>query len=154
MSLDDLRWQYYRAIGYDETLAKTIRQQGGFLALVLYWQLFDVYAIERALAEHPHNVFDCGAGTGAYESQENLARVQRVLAPYPNVVLVLPSPDIEEALRILQDRDTAPPADLYFDFNRHFLARGYYQQIAKHTVFTQGKSPAETRDEILNLLVL
>lgn len=154
VSLDDLRWPYYREIGYDEALARTIRQQGGFLALVLYWQLFDVYAIERALAEHQHCIFDCGAGTGAYESQEARARLRRVLAPYPNVVLILPSPDIEEMLRILQDRDTEPPADLNFDFNRHFLTRGFYQQIAKHTVFTQGRSPIETRDEILNLLVL
>jgi hypothetical protein len=80
--------------------------------------------------------------------------VQRALAPYPNVVLILPSPDIEETLRILQDRDTEPPADLNFDFNRHFLARGFYQEIAKHTVFTQDKSPEETHDEILDLLVL
>jgi adenylate kinase family enzyme len=38
VALDDLRWKYYREIGYDEALAKTIRLQGGFLALVLYWQ--------------------------------------------------------------------------------------------------------------------
>jgi adenylate kinase family enzyme len=46
VSLDDLRWNYYREIGYDAALAKIIRQQGGLLALALYWQLFDAYAIE------------------------------------------------------------------------------------------------------------
>ncbi len=153
VALDNLRWKYYREIGYDEALAKTIRQQGGFLALVLYWQLFEAYAIERVLAEHRHCVFDFGAGAGTSENRENLARIQQAFAPYSNVVLVLPSPDLEETLEILKARDRNPPDDLSFDFNRHFLERGFYQQIAKHTVFNKGKLPEETRDEILSLVV-
>ena len=51
VSLDELRWDYYAEIGYDAALARQIRQQGGFLALVLYRQLFDVYSVERVLAE-------------------------------------------------------------------------------------------------------
>ncbi len=153
ISLDDLRWKYYREIGYDEALATTIRQQGGFLALVLYWQLFDAHAIERVLAEYQHCVCDFGAGAGASESQENLTRIQRAFAPFSNVVLVLPSPDLEETLHILKTRDQHPPVDSGFDFNRHFLERRFYQQIARHTIFTKGKLPEETRDEILKLVV-
>ncbi len=48
---------------------------------------------------------------------------------------------------------THPPADLNFDFNRHFLEHRAYQELAKHTVFTKGRSPEETRDEILGLAV-
>ena len=153
VALDDLRWQYYREIGYDDKLAKTIRQRGGLLALVLYWQLFDAYAIERVLAGHHGCVFDFGAGAVALESHENLARVRLALAPYPNVILVLPSPDTDETLEILKARDVPPPTDLNFDFNRHFLERGFYQRLARHTVFTQGKLPEETRDDILGLVV-
>lgn len=151
--LDELRWGYYREIGYDDTLAKTFRQQGGFLALVLYWQLFDAHAIERVLSEHRDCIFDFGAGAGASESLESLARVQLALAPYPNVFLILPSSDIEESLDILNARDVHPPADLQFDLNRHFLERGVYQRLAKQTVYTKNKSPEEIRDEILGLLV-
>ncbi len=153
ISLDRLRWNYYREIGYNEKLAKAFRQQGGFLALVLYWNLFDAYAIERLLAEHHHCIFDFGAGAGICESQESFARVQRALALYPNVFLVLPSSDLGESLQILKTRDTHPPADLNFDFNRHFLEHRAYQELAKHTVFTKGRSPEETRDEILGLAV-
>ena len=153
LSLDDLRWNYYREIGYDDELAKTIRQQGGFLALVLYWQLFDAHAIERVLAEHQNCILDFGAGAGASESLENQVRVRKALAPYPNVVLILPSIDTEETLQILKARDANPPTDLKFDFNRHFVERGFYQRLAKHTVYTQGKLPEETRDEILRLVV-
>lgn len=154
ISFDALRWKYYAEIGYKPQLARTIRQQGGFLALVLYWQLFDAYAIERLLADHRHSIFDLGAGGGASESQESFARVQRALAYYSNVILILPSPDLEETLQILKSRDTQPPTDLNFDFNRYFLERGFYHRLAKFTVFTHGKSPGQTRDEILTLTAL
>jgi hypothetical protein len=153
ISLDALRWKYYREIGYDDKLAKALRQHGGFLALVLYWNLFDAYAIERVLAEHRHCTFDFGAGAGICESRESFARVQLALAPYRNVFLVLPSLDLEESLQILKSRDTHPPADLNFDFNRHFLEHQAYYELAKHTVFTKGRLPEETRDEILGLVV-
>jgi shikimate kinase len=149
VSLDELRRRYYREIGYDDELAVTIRREGGFLALAIYWQLFDAYAVERVLAEHQNCVFDFGAGAGPAESTESFVRVQRALAPYLNVVLLLPSPDIEESLRILKARDAQPPADLNYDINRHFLERGFYQRLACHTVYSVGKTPEESRDEIL-----
>jgi shikimate kinase len=151
VSLDEERWRYYREIGYDDELAREIRQRGGFLALVMYWGQFDPYSVERLLAEHHDCVFDFGAGI--YESRENLERVRRALAPYPNVFLLLPSPDREESLRILGERDQAPPADLNFDFNRHFLQHPSYYELARHTIYTAGRTPEETRDEIMGLLV-
>ena len=91
VTLDEQRWRYYKEIGYDEELAQEIRRLGGFLALVLYWNLFDAHAVERLLAEHRDCVFDFGAGI--YWNDEILGRVQRALNPYRNVVLMLPSPD-------------------------------------------------------------
>ena len=147
VSLDKRRWHYYKEIGYDEGLATEIRSRGGFLALALYWNLFDAYAAERLLAEHQNCVFDFGAAI--YWNDEILGRVQRALRPYRNVVLVLPSPDIEESLRILRERDPNPPADLNFDFNAYFVRHGSYYVLAKLIVYTKGKTPEETRDEIL-----
>lgn len=152
VSLDEERWRYYKEIGYDERLAQGIRSRGGFLALVLYWNLFDAHAAERLLAEHLGCVFDFGAAI--YWSDEMLRRVQRALRPYPNVVLVLPSPDVEESLRILKERDAEPPADLNFDFNGYFLRHRSYYALAKLIVYTKGKTPEETRDEILGRATL
>ena len=152
VSLDDLRWVYYKEIGYDARLAKQIRAAGGFLALMLYWQLFDAYSVERVLAEHDHCVFDFGAGVGISESQEQFARVRQALAPYRNVVLLLPTSDTDESLRILAERDTDPPVDLNFDFNAHFLHHHGYTDLAKFTVYTAGHSPQATCDEILRII--
>ncbi len=153
VSLDKLRWTNYQEIGYDAELAQMIRGQGGFLALTLYWQLFDVYSVERVLAAHTNCIIDFGTGVGVYESRERFARLQRALAPYSNVFLILPSPDPAESLRILQERDEKPPSDLNFDFSAHFLGHHGYYDVAKFTVYTEGRSPEETRDEILALAV-
>lgn len=149
VSLDDERRRYYAEIGYDPELAATFRRQGGFLALVLYWNLFDAYGVERLLSEHHNCVIDFGAG--AYESLESRARVQRAFAGYRNVFLLLPSPDIEESLRILAARDTNPPKDLNFDLNRHFLTRNMYADLAKFTVYTKDRTPEQTCGDILQL---
>ena len=106
-------------LGYDPILAKQIRITGGFVALVFYWKLFDTYAVERVLADHRDCVFDFGAGHSVYESSELFERVERALAPYPNVVLLLPSPDVEESVRILNERTSDLPGAFGQGFNRH-----------------------------------
>jgi len=149
ISFDNVRWAYYQEIGYDENLARDIRARGGFLALVLYWNLFAAYAVERLLSDYRNCVIDFGAGT--YETQESFNRVQQALSRYRNIVLLLPSPNKEASLRILRERDTNPPLDLNFDFNAHFLNHHSYYDLAKFTVYTSGKTPAETCEEILRL---
>jgi shikimate kinase len=147
ISLDKVRLQYYQEIGYDEELAREIRHKGGFLAFMFYRELFAAYAVERLLAEYHNCVFDFGAGI--FESDEMFERVKKALAGFPNVVLILPSPDIERSLSIIAERDTEPPADLHFDINRHFIKHHTYYDLAKFTVYTEGRTPDETCREIL-----
>jgi hypothetical protein len=148
VSLDDVRWRYYEEIGYSHALADELRRRGGMLALVLYWQLFDAYALERVLVDFPEAVIDVGAGIGIADSREQFARVQRALAPLQHVVLVLPSPSGDESRAVLQARDTDPPADLNFDFRTHSLQHHGYYDLAKHTLYTQGKEPQQCCDEL------
>ncbi len=96
-----------------------------------------------------------GAGHTVYEEASAFARVQRAFDPYPNVVLILPSPDLERSSAILRER-TADLAWLReirerhgFDLNDHFLRHPSNYRLAKLIVYTEGKSPEETRDEIL-----
>ena len=152
ISLDQVRWRYYREIGYDADLANQIRTRDGFLALVFYRQLFDPYAVERVLTDYPQAVIDFGAGVGPYENREHFNRVQRLLEPIPNIFLILPSPDINESLTVLRQRDTQPPADLHFDINAHFLHHPGYQALAKHTIYNHARTPAQSSTEILELM--
>ena len=142
VSQDVVGKQYTREIGFNQAHAAEIRRKDGFLAFMYYRELFAAYAVERMLTEYSRCVFDLGAGI--YESDEMFTRVQRALAGYPNVILLLPSPQLDELLRILAERDENPPADVHFDLMTHFLQHHSYYDLAKLTVYTAGRIPAES----------
>jgi shikimate kinase len=48
VSLDDVRFDYYKQIGYDEAAAEELERRHGFLALYRHWKPFEAYAVERA----------------------------------------------------------------------------------------------------------
>jgi hypothetical protein len=153
VSLDELRWKYYREIGYDDELATQIRSQAGFLALMFYRQLFDPYSVERVFTDYPEAVIDVGAGVGPYENKQVLQHIQSLFAPIPNVFLLLPSQKLDESLRILKERDPSPPTDLKFDINAHFLQHPGYRLLAKQVIYTKDKTPDQSCDEVLGLIV-
>ena len=66
---------------------------------------FNVHAVERTLSDHSNCVIDLGAGHSVYRDETSLARLESVLTPYPNVFLILPSPDMEESAVVLRARN-------------------------------------------------
>ena len=149
--LDDKRWGYYREIGYDDEFAKKLRRVG-FWTLYMYWKEFECYSVGRFLSEHSNCVMDFGAGHSVYEIDTQFARVEKVMQPYRNVVLILPSPDRDESVRLLAERTDTKLSPTDFDINEHFVRHHSNYDLAKHIVYTKGKSPEETRDEILGLV--
>jgi hypothetical protein len=153
-SMDEVRWEYYREIGYDAEVQKNLWEQHGFDAVVVYWKPFEAHAVERLLAaQHdcmPGCVIDFGAGHSHYEDEALFARVQQALAPFPNVILLLPSADLDESIQLLAERtkDVAPPG---FDHTT-FVTHPSNHRLARHTVYTKGETPEQTRDRIIALL--
>lgn len=150
-SMDELRWDYYKEIGFDNAVQNEIGEREGFLGVYRYWKPFEAHAVERLLAEHHNCVIDFGGGHSVYEDDELFARVQQILAPYPNVVLILPSADLDESVQILRERNGENVPD-GFDLNAHFVKHHSNHDLAKFVVYTKGKSPEATRDEILGLI--
>ena len=109
-SIDDVRWAYYEAAGYERSRAQQIAaSEAGAMGELLYTRPFEVYAIERALAERTPAIVDFGASNSVFDEEPLLARVERALAPLPHVILLMPSPDPEESGSILRARLTARP---------------------------------------------
>jgi shikimate kinase len=150
MSMDGVRFDYYKQIGYDEETAKQMMAEGGFLKLYQYWKPFEAYAVERALAEHRNCVIDFGAGHSVFEDDALFARVRKVLSPYLNVVLILPSPDLDESVQILKARGS-DLIDNGVDFVEHFVKHHSNHDLAKIVVYTKDKTPEETCDEIVRM---
>jgi hypothetical protein len=153
--MDELRWEYYREIGYDEDVQKSLWEQHGFDAVARYWKPFEAHAVERLLSAHhdcvPGCVIDFGAGHSFYEDAALFARVQQALAPFSNIVL-LPSADLDQSIQILHERtkDVAPPG---FD-HTPFVKHPSNQRLAQHTVYTKGETPKQTCDRIIAVLGL
>jgi shikimate kinase len=149
--LDRMRTAYYREIGYDEEFAKGLGETGGFIELYRYWKPFEAYAVERVLAERGPAVIDFGGGHSVYEDDALFDRVSRALAPYPHVILVLPSPDQDESIAMLRER-RGPIVSKGFDFDEHFVRHHSNYDLAKLTVYTKDKTPTESCAEIVELV--
>ena len=147
--MDEERWPYMKEAGYDEEVKKQIRRQDGHDRNVFaYWKQFEPYMVERLLAENPRSVLDFGACQSVYDDEADFTRVQRALSKRENVVLVLPSPDLDESVRVLKSRVWDGVAG-GFDFQEHFVKHPSNHRLATLTVYTEGKTPEQTRDEIL-----
>jgi hypothetical protein len=152
-ALDEIGWTYYCAAGFDADEERRLRAAHGWVASLRYWAPFNLDALERVLADYHDCVFDCGAGHSVYDDPAHLARAQRALAPFPNVVLVLPSPDPVTAASVLRAR-RPPPSDDGFDLATYAASHPANRLLARHVVYTEDKTPEETRGEVLDRLGL
>lgn len=151
VEMDGLRIGYYNEIGYDEELARSKRETEGFWGIYQYWKPFEAYAVERLLADHKNCVIDFGAGHSVYEDEALFSRVQAILAPYEYVILLLPSPDPDESISILNEREEFL-REMKPNINEHFIRHHSNYDLAKHIVYTKGQTPEETCVQILGLL--
>ena len=155
VSMDDVRWGYYCEIGYDKARQKEAYERAGFAGMVAYWKPFEAHAVQRLLADIAGErcVIDFGAGHSVYEDAALLERVRKAIEPYP-VVLLLPSPDVDESIAILrQRRDVMFPDQIGMpmEVNEHFVRDPSNRLLAKFTVYTKGRTEQETADEIAKL---
>lgn len=147
ISLD--RWErtYTEALGFDPELASLIQTQRGDWAWYSYRRQYFAEALVRFLAEHTYGVLELGGGHPILPDAEKQAIVERALAPYRRVVLLLPTADLRESLTILKGRQK--PERLHPDLNEELLADDRFLRLAKHVIYTQGKSPSESCAELL-----
>ncbi len=148
--MDRYRWQYYAEIGYDHEHAEELGRDHGFRAVYDYWKPFEAHAVQRLLAEHSDCVIDFGAGHSVFEDPELFECVRGALEPFRNVVLVLPSADENESIEVLARRAQSPSQDA-LELNVHFVRHHSNRNLAKHVVYTNGRTPEETAQEVMRL---
>ncbi|MEP6985597.1 MAG: AAA family ATPase [Chloroflexota bacterium] len=156
VSLDEIRQPYYDEAGYDNDTAKQIHSERGMAGILSYWKPFETHSVERVLQDYENCMIDFGAGHSVYDDEVLFKRVKKALDPYPNVVLLLPSANTEEAIRNLNMRIPPDvPAEIipwYKEMNAYFVKHHANADLAKITVYTQDRTPDETCDEIIGKL--
>jgi len=150
-SLDVIFDSYLDGLGYDRKHAANLKKQG-FYELTKYWKPFEPYGVERVVAEPEPAIVDLGGGHSIYEDEALFARVKKALSPFPNVILIMPSPDLDESISTLNERTGGYVSNGY-DFHANFVKSHCNYELAKHVVYTKGKTPEETCAEIERLLV-
>ena len=156
-SVDTVRPAYYQRAGYDEKAAAQIAASSqGIWGVMRYSKPFEAWMVERVVAEH-HGVVDFGASNSVYDDPSLLARVEQALAPYPHVILLLPSPDLEESSAILKDRLIRKLTEAgrgyskeLFELNDYFLRHPSNRRFAKRIIYTRDKTPEDICAEILS----
>jgi shikimate kinase len=132
VEMDAVCRRYYEELGYDPATAWRERER------------LEVHALERLLADHRGCVFSLGAGHTLYDDPVHVARARRALAPFAAVVLLLPAPDPAAAVEALQARRRVKR-------RAHEVQVGHRssRDLATLTVYTAGRTPEETCEEIL-----
>lgn len=104
VDIDAIGDRYYDTVGQPvDDLVERIEVHG-FLSAHRWWQPARVAAL-AAVTDFPTAVIALGAGHSHFEDDEWFERAKRALGP-AFVVLLLPSPDPAESLRVLRDRCT------------------------------------------------
>jgi shikimate kinase len=157
IELDEIRQTFYNEIGYDESLASKIAGDIGLKGLIKYWKPFEAHAVERAIEEFNECILDFGAGHSVYDEELRFAMVENALKSIKYVILLLPSPDLDRSVEILnqrftelQLREVGKVDQQLLRLNEYFIRHPANQKLAKRTFYTEGKSPQETCQEIID----
>lgn len=155
-SLDRHRDELYAPYNYDKTVAELIYEEQGELAFYEHWTVFEFQAVSHILQNATKKgdkfhgkILDFGAGHSVYEKPEQLAKIEELIRPFQNIVLILPCEDFSEAMQIMETRRGHK-----LGLNRHFLEHESNKKLAKHVVYTKDRTPDESAEEVLQILNL
>lgn len=149
-SLDLEEKQYTSPLGYDEDEYDRIKEEQGPFPAYDYARGFFDEAVVRFLAAHDEGVLDMGGGHPIVPDPEKQKRIKKALEPYKNIILLLPTPNLEESLGILYKRNEI--TEDIPDFNTLYFKDRTFWDIAKSVVYTEGRTPEQSCAEIVEKL--
>ncbi len=149
LPLGEVNRRYFRELGFDEDTSDRCWRES-VDAGYRYAKPFEVHALERPLSEPPGRLVELESTQSVYEDTALLARARDALRGYGRAILLLPSPDLDESVRVLEGRQR--PTFDGMELNEHFIRHLSNRALAKLSAYTLGKTPEETRDEILGML--
>ena len=147
VSLDRLEKEYAREVGFLDEEAQRIFDAAGPQAWYAYRRQFFDEVVIRFLAEHPRGVLELGGGHPILPDAQKQARVDRALAVYRHVFLIMPTQDVAQSIALLKTRQK--PERLNPDLNELFLADERFFRLARQVFITDGKTPQALVDEML-----
>ncbi|GHH67617.1 shikimate kinase [Promicromonospora soli] len=155
VDIDDIAWSYCAEVGWSLDRLLERDQAVGWAAAEREWEPARAHAVQRAVADHPDAVIAFGAGYTSFTSPACADQVRRALAPIPDVIHLLPSPDPERSVAVLRERAIASRGKDWIieghDWIAEWVADPLAGEVAAATVFTEGISPEMSAEELVRL---
>lgn len=156
--VDKLKWYYRHQNGYNLSKSTQILKTQGFEALIEHAQYYFGAKEIKHLLRKFKGIVDLGASDTHCQDLTRLQELNTVLSPFRNVFLILPLEDEQKSIEILEDRLKKrykndplkkPIIQSYLKMNEVFVKSESAKMLAKHIVFTEGKSIDHILQEIL-----
>lgn len=155
--LDQMAHYYYFKEGYDINQAKELEANEGFLAFVQHCQPFYVAAVRGALAEFDHCIIDLG-GNHTYVDEAGKAVLKEILSAYEYVILLLPTQDMVQNVKLLNERlrsrwrrKSEDSIQVTLKANIAYLQDPLIYEAANYVFFTSDMEKDELIDEMVRI---
>ena len=156
ISLDSVANKYYEASGFELSRFKKVKEQKGYLEAYRQWWPSLAYAAQKVLKDYSDCVIDFGAGHSHYEDNLLFEKIKGTLSNHENIILLLPSSDLERSVSLLRQNSIEKRKRDWihdgYDFIEHWVKDDCNHTLSTVTIYTEGKSPEQTRDGILNTI--
>ena len=103
--------------------------------------------LEQAKLRGMPGIVDFGAGHSVYNDLNIFKGIKARLSKFKNIVLLLPTPDIEKSLQILSSRSTGD-----YRPNRKFITSPCNRELSTMTVYENDRTPSEVAMEIIKII--
>lgn len=155
VDIDDIAWSYCAEVGWSLDRLLERDDAVGWAAAEREWEPARAHAVRRTVVDHPDAVIALGAGYTSFTDAACAEQVRHTLAPVPDVIHLLPSPDPERSVTVLRERAIAARGKDWIIEGRDWIAAWVADplagEVAAATVFTDGTSPAESAGRLVAL---
>ena len=156
--VDKLKWYYRHRNGYNLYESTKLLRTKGFPALIKYAKDFFGPKELNNILEEFHGIIDLGATDTHCEELFRLQELAAIFKRCPNVFLILPSKSVKTSITTLNERlykryqkDPLkfPVIESYKEMNEIFIRSKTNKLLAKHIIYTNGRTIDEIAQEIL-----
>ena len=140
---DAVKDNYRYKIGLCREKALSIKADKGIYAMLEYMNEFKSKILQPIMEDHPDHIIDLGAAAHSFDEPEQVERARQAFKDVKDVVLLMPSDDLETNINSL------PGIKDNFDLNTYLIMHPTNKLLATKTVYTFGK----TREEVLSGIV-
>jgi len=153
LSLDSIANKYYETNGFGPSQFQRLKKEEGYLEAYRQWWPSLAYAAQKVVEDYTDYIIDFGAGHSHYEDELLFANVKKSLSYSLKIILLLPTPDLDKSVSILRNRSIEQRKRDWihdgYDFIEHWVKDDCNHILSTNTIYTNGKTPEETRDEIV-----